>query len=108
MNDSSRNIFRAVAAAYLLYLGVTLSKSAILEKPDNMMLLLVFGVLFIVVGAVMGIRVIRLIKSDKASGSHLDENAEENTEENTEDTDDSDAAESEMKGDDTDESGTGV
>ncbi len=50
MNDGSRNVLAAIVGAYLVYTGGSLIMDVISEQPDNMVLFIVMGAIFIVVG----------------------------------------------------------
>lgn len=50
MNDKGRNILWVIAGGYLAYTGGTLIVSVWQSKPNNMWIMLAFGVFFIVVG----------------------------------------------------------
>lgn len=43
---------RIIAGGYLAYLGLGLVRDMIMKKPDNHIIYLLFGILFIIVGAV--------------------------------------------------------
>lgn len=51
MNDGSRNVLAAIVGAYLVYTGGSLILDVISEKPDNMVLFIVMGVIFIIIGS---------------------------------------------------------
>lgn len=50
MNDRTRSIFKVIAGGYLAYLGVTLCRDVLKARPDNYVLFLIAGVVFIGVG----------------------------------------------------------
>ncbi|MFI3172490.1 MAG: hypothetical protein R3Y58_09030 [Eubacteriales bacterium] len=49
-NEKTRATLFVVVGAYLAYTGISLITDVIADKPDNMLLFIVMGVIFVVVG----------------------------------------------------------
>jgi len=86
MNMKPGSIIRLIAGGYVFYLGVQLIRQLQEERPSNMALLMVFAVLFIIVGggivifAVKG--VLRSMKDEKLeqAGESIDDIVDEHPE----------------------------
>lgn len=63
MNERSRFILRVVAGLYLVYLGVKMIQGLMVDKPENMMLMLSVAVVFVIVGVLFVISSARNMKS---------------------------------------------
>lgn len=50
MNRQAGSMFRIIVGGYLVYLGISLVSAVVKEKPENMVLMAIFGVVFIVFG----------------------------------------------------------
>lgn len=48
--DKTRSTIMLLAAVYLIYIGVTLLQDVLSEQPDNLVLFVVMGAVFIIVG----------------------------------------------------------
>ncbi|MCI8639363.1 MAG: hypothetical protein HFG41_09545 [Coprococcus sp.] len=79
MPTKTRKIFMAFVGAYLIYTGGTLVHSVLTNRPENTVLFVAAGVIFVLFGLatmIMNIKAyIKAVKQEKAESS--DERAEE-------------------------------
>lgn len=72
MSNKSRLYLYVAAGVYLAYNGIGLVRSAVTERPDNFVLYLGIGVIFVVLGGSFAIRSIRKLSKgnddDKTEG----------------------------------------
>ena len=108
MGNSGRTGLRIVCGGYLAYIGFNLFSSVIKSRPDNYILFLAVGGLFMILGTGYTVKnVIELIQESKRA---IEEDSEEDTEEDPEEGTEKDAqenAEEEDASADPDEGDTG-
>lgn len=81
MNKRAMETLRIVAGLYLAYLGGDLIRSLIKGKPDNMVVMMLFGVLFLAVGGFVAISAMKSsfarLKAERDEAAHEEMAAEE-------------------------------
>lgn len=81
----SRLYIYTIAGGYVAYTGLGLIKNTLEERPDNYMIYLVIGIIFIAVGGFFAVNsVLRLsggkyIEREEEAGDELQENTEADT-----------------------------
>ncbi len=75
MPEQKRNLLRIAAGAYLVYLGISMIKSALTEKPQHWAVFVLFAVVFLVLGA--GLVVMELKKPSIVNEPEPEEMPEE-------------------------------
>lgn len=77
----SRLYIYIIAGGYVAYTGLGLAKSALEERPDNYMMYLVIGIIFIAVGGFFGVNSVLKL----SGGKYIDrkEETKDDSQENT-------------------------
>lgn len=74
----SRLYIYTIAGGYVAYTGISLLKSALEERPDNYILYLLIGIVFIAVGGFFAVKsVLRIFKGDYAETKEESEDEQE-------------------------------
>ncbi|MGC4017941.1 MAG: hypothetical protein QM793_01000 [Muricomes sp.] len=50
MNDKGRSVLRIVAGLYLAYLGITMIRGVLEDRPENMVFIIVIAAIFAILG----------------------------------------------------------
>lgn len=90
MNRQAGSMFRIIVGGYLVYLGMNLISAVVKEKPENMVLMIIFGAAFIVFGGGYALfslkRMFDESKREREAAAEEEEAAEEETEDPAEET----------------------
>ena len=80
MNEKARITIRAVAGAYLVFHGIKMTRGLLEEKPDYMIIYILFSIGFVIFGAIIAAGALKRYKEFGAAGKER-EYTEETVEE---------------------------
>ena len=92
-SDKARNTLRIVVGLYLLYLGGSLVVDVYKAKPENMVLLIMIGIAFAIIGGIVaGFAVKGYIAASKAEREELESEEDEADADNSDEEDENEEA----------------